>query len=309
MMTPKELASLRKSFPIQDQSGLNDFQKLPDNTGIAIHEVGINRFRVPLNYRHADGSVMNHDTEARMTVRLRAGKTGINMSRLCLILLDEGRKDTVRAQMIQRLLGRFQLEMRDEPDEEPFEEANIRLDFSYPIRQPSLKSDHVGWQYYRSFIEGRKAGDEVKIYFGTEYEYSSTCPCSLSLAHQYEDEYRRGLTDEGNGIAAAHAQRSVARVTVEVDPEENFYLEELVQILRSAIPTETQVLVKRVDEQAFAILNGSHPMFVEHVARRLYQTLNNDERILDWSAMIEHQESLHSHNAIAHIRKGLPGGL
>jgi GTP cyclohydrolase I len=94
-----------------------------------------------------------------------------------------------------------------------------------------------------------------------------------------------------------------------VDPEENFYLEELVQILRSAIPTETQVLVKRVDEQAFAILNGSHPMFVEHVARRLYQTLNNDERILDWSAMIEHQESLHSHNAIAHIRKGLPGGL
>lgn len=308
-MTPKELAGLRNRFPVQDEAGLNDFQKLPDETGIAIEEVGINRFRVPLNYRHADGSVMNHDSEATMTVCLRAGKTGINMSRLCLILQDEGSRDTVRSQMIQRVLDRFQTEMRDEPDEDPFEEARLRLDFSYPVRQQSLKSDNSGWQYYQCFIEGRKKHDEVKLFFGLHYEYASTCPCSLSLAHQYEDEYRRGLTTEGNGIAAAHAQRSVARVTVEVDPDENFYLEELVQVLRAAIPTETQVLVKRVDEQAFAILNGSHPIFVEHVARKLYQTLNNDERILDWSAEIEHQESLHSHNAMARIRKGLPGGL
>lgn len=308
-MTPREIASLRHRFPIKDDQGLNDFQKLPDVSGIAIDEVGINHFRIPLNYRHADGSVMNHDTEAMMTVRLRSGKTGINMSRLCAILQEEGFRDTVRSQMLQRVLGRFQVEMRDEPDEEVFEEARIRLDFQYPMKQSSLKSDNWGWQYYRSFLESHKARDEVRLFLGIEYEYSSTCPCSLSLAHQYEEEYRRGLTAEGNGIAAAHAQRSIARVTVEIDPEENFYVEELVHLLRTAIPTETQSLVKRVDEQAFAILNGSHPAFVEHVARQIHQSLNSDERVLDWKAEIEHYESLHSHNAIARIRKGLRGGL
>ena len=50
---------------VQDATGLNDFQKIPDRHGIAIPRVGINRFRVPLTFKHRDGSVMNHDARVR----------------------------------------------------------------------------------------------------------------------------------------------------------------------------------------------------------------------------------------------------
>jgi hypothetical protein len=33
---------------LKDETGLNDFQKLPDVGGIAIPKVGINRYRIPL---------------------------------------------------------------------------------------------------------------------------------------------------------------------------------------------------------------------------------------------------------------------
>ena len=44
---------------IVDDSGLNDFQKLPNKHGISIPYVGIERFRIPLKFRHRDGEIMN----------------------------------------------------------------------------------------------------------------------------------------------------------------------------------------------------------------------------------------------------------
>ena len=46
-----------------------------------------------------------------------------------------------------------------------------------------------------------------------------------------------------------------------------------------ALQTETQVVVKREDEMAFAELNGSYLKFVEDAARLLYEQLVKDERI------------------------------
>ncbi|MCA9398931.1 MAG: GTP cyclohydrolase I FolE2, partial [Candidatus Omnitrophica bacterium] len=175
---------------------------------------------------------------------------------------------------------------------------------------PALKSENYGWQYYQCILEGRedKTGT-IRMFLTVHYEYSSTCPCSLSMSKQYESEYADSATDEGNGMAVPHSQRSEARVTVELPFESDFFVEDLVAILRGAIPTETQSFVKRVDEQAFALLNAQNPMFVEHATRRLSLALNAEKRIVDWVVSVEHWESLHSHNAVAVIRKGIPGGL
>ncbi len=299
-------------FPIKDEKGLADFQKLPDKTGIRIQEVGITRFRIPVLFIHTempDSPIMNHDTIAIMTVNLRDGKTGINMSRLCAILQEETLESPFNHSLLKRILKRYQSEMKDVEWEKDFEFARLELSFSYPVKQKSLKSDNWGWQYYDSQIESYIYQNEFKIFYTLNYEYSSTCPCSLSLAHQYEYEYAQGLTTEGIGIATAHAQRSKAKITVEISEKEIFFLPELIQLIRKAIPTETQSLVKRIDEQAFAILNGQYPMFVEHVARNLHNMLDQNSRIIDWKAEIEHYESLHSHNAYAKIYKGIEGGL
>mgnify|MGYP000088072544 FL=1 len=69
----------------------------------------------------------------------------------------------------------------------------------------------------------------------------------------------------------------------------------------NALKTETQVIVKREDEMAFAELNGSYLKFVEDAARLLYEQLVNDTRIKDFRVICSHQESLHSHDAVSVI--------
>ena len=290
---------------IQDSHGLNDVQKIPDKTTIAIDQVGIERFRLPISLKHADGTPRGHDAEASMSIPLKAGKTGVNMSRFCLILQEEAEKDHLSQNLMRRVLHRFRYELRDFDHESPLDKSFLTIQFRYPVKQTSLSSGHWGWQYYEMEYEGMSIQDKTSFSLKIKYEYCSTCPCSLSLAKQYEKDYQEGKTQRGVGVASPHAQRSVATVQVYYDDTKEFSLEDLIQLLRTAIPTETQSLVKRIDEQSFAILNGENPMFVEHVARRLALVLNNDPRIWDWNAKIEHLESLHSHNAVATIRKPL----
>ena len=68
-------------------------------------------------------------------------------------------------------------------------------------------------------------------------------------------------------------------------------------------------MVKREDEQAFAELNGAHTKFVEDAVRLVYEQLDADMRIKDFQVACSHLESLHSHDAVAVINNGLPGGF
>lgn len=315
MLTLSEQQLLKQQVlkcPNKDASGLNDFQKLPDEQGITIPYVGISRFRLPMKFEH-DFGIMTHDVEASTSVQLRKGKTGINMSRLCQILQDSAIQESISSTSIKKILIRLKDELRDSTTEPMLSNATLKLNLKFPVKQKSLKSDNWGWQYYDVNLVGElnEIGD-FSFSMTLNYEYSSTCPCSLSMARQYEEEYANGLTLEGNGIGVAHGQRSRARIKAsisEVGLKNNFFLTDLLKIIKIAIPTETQSLVKRIDEQAFAILNGSNPMFVEHVAKKISSHLNDCIFIEDWIAQIEHFESLHSHNAAAVISKGKPQGL
>ena len=70
------------------------------------------------------------------------------------------------------------------------------------------------------------------------------------------------------------------------------------------MPTETQVMVKREDEQAFAEMNAANPIFVEDAVRLFCEALKADERIGDFRVIASHQESLHSHDAISIMCEG-----
>ncbi len=295
---------------LKDAQGLNDFQKLPTEDLIAIPRVGINRYRLPIELTSKFGVTRSHDCEASMYVNLDANKNGVSMSRLCTILQGVASSEKLDANFFKSVLTRYRIELADEQDNKLIDSAAINIKFNYPVKQKSLKSDNWGWQYYPVSLKATETQSEGFSYFMTlTYEYSSTCPCSLSMAKQYEREYAEGNTQEGTGIGVPHSQRSKLTCTVQLDPEYDFYLEDLILLLKMAIPTETQSLVKRVDEQAFAILNGTHPMFVEHATKRVSKVLNSQDMILDWLVELEHIESLHSHNAAAVIYKGVENGL
>ncbi|EQC49035.1 GTP cyclohydrolase, FolE2/MptA family [Bacteriovorax sp. DB6_IX] len=105
---------------IKDESGLNDFQKRPNEVQITIPKVGIERFRIPLNFEHADGSVMTHDSEASMFVYLEAHKTGANMSRFCKILQAEGAEQIVNNNFYKTILRKYRTDLRDYEDSHLF---------------------------------------------------------------------------------------------------------------------------------------------------------------------------------------------
>ena len=94
-----------------------------------------------------------------------------------------------------------------------------------------------------------------------DYVYSSTCPCSLELSEHARES--RGQ------LATPHSQRSVARISAVMEGEEKLWFEDMVALCRRAVATETQVMVKREDEQAFAELNAANPIFVEDAVRAL----------------------------------------
>jgi GTP cyclohydrolase I len=176
-------------------------------------------------------------------------------------------------------------------------DARIQMRFSYPMKIQSLRSGLSGYQYYDIALElVEKDGVRQKI-MHLDYVYSSTCPCSLELS-----EHARETRGQ---LATPHSQRSVARISAVMTPGiKTMWFEDLIEACRRAVPTETQVMVKREDEQAFAELNAANPIFVEDAARLFCEQLLMDKRINDFRVVASHQESLHSHDAVSILTQG-----
>lgn len=260
---------------------------------IKLERVGIHNFRLPIKYRRRDSpELVELETSVTGTVSLEACKKGINMSRI-MRTFYEHKDATFTIDAMERVLRSYKQEL------ESFE-ANLLLKFSYPIIQPSLRSGLEGFQYYDVILEmSIDSTNRVHKTLHFDFVYSSACPCSFELA-EHARQWRQAAT-------VSHSQRSVARISVK--HKELIWIEDLQELCLNALQTETQVMVKREDEQAFAELNGSYLKFVEDATRLLYEALDADSRVLDFKIICSHLESLHSHDAIAVAAKGVENGF
>jgi GTP cyclohydrolase I len=289
---------LHRSYPSDFKSDAAYIATLPDlQNGPAglikgskseIQHVGISNFRLPIRFHTRTGGDIQLETSVTGSVSLEANKRGINMSRIMRSFYkhaEESFSFEVIGGVLESYLG--DLESYD---------ARIQMRLSYPMLRKSLRSGLEGYQYYNVALEMLQTADTKRRILHMDYVYSSTCPCSLELS-----EHARLTRSQ---IATPHSQRSVARVSVELVGEDTLWFEDVVDLCNAAIPTETQVMVKREDEQAFAELNGSNPIFVEDAVRLLCRELESDGRIGDFRVVASHQESLHSHDAVSILTMG-----
>jgi GTP cyclohydrolase I len=251
-----------------------------------IQHVGISNFRLPIRFATRDGAALVLETSVTGTVSLEAEKKGINMSRIMRSFYVHAEKEFSFG-VIEAALDDYKADLGSF-------DARIQMRLSFPMQLQSLRSGLSGWQYYDIALELVETAGVRKRIVHLDYVYSSTCPCSLELS-----EHAR--TTRGQ-LATPHSQRSVARLSVVLDGE--MALEDLVELARGAVVTETQVMVKREDEQAFAELNAANPIFVEDAARLFCEALRRDARIGDFRVVASHQESLHSHDAISLLTEG-----
>jgi GTP cyclohydrolase I len=254
-----------------------------------IQHVGISNFRLPIRFHTRDNGDLTLETSVTGSVSLEAEKKGINMSRIMRTFYKHA-EETFSFEVIERALDAYKTDL------DSFD-ARIQMRFSFPVRIESLRSGLSGYQYYDVTLELVETECVRRKIIHFDYVYSSTCPCSLELS-----EHARQFRGQ---LATPHSQRSVARLSVVLEPGQKVvWFEDLIDMARAAVPTETQVMVKREDEQAFAELNAANPIFVEDAARLFAEQLQLDPRIGDFRVLASHQESLHSHDAVSVLTEG-----
>jgi len=254
-----------------------------------LQHVGISNFRLPARFHSRDNGDLTLETSVTGTVSLEADKKGINMSRIMRSFYKHAER-TFSFEVMEAALEDYKTDL------DSFD-ARIMMRFSFPMRMDSLRSGLSGFQYYDIALELVETGGVRQKIMHLDYVYSSTCPCSLELA-----EHARNTRGQ---LATPHSQRSVARISVVVDSDAPcVWFEDLIDACRRAVPSETQVMVKREDEQAFAELNAANPIFVEDAARLFCEQLQQDARIGDFRVIASHQESLHSHDAVSILTQG-----
>ncbi|MEM0965489.1 MAG: GTP cyclohydrolase FolE2 [Verrucomicrobiota bacterium] len=295
---------LSREFDADFAPGEDYTHELPDTqnlksaeipgTPVAIQEVGSSNFRLPMRFQNADGTEIQLEVSVFGGVSLDANRKGINMSRIIRIFYEH-RNQILNFGLIRKVLENY----REKLDAES---ARLQVRFSLPLAQKSLRSGLDGFQYYDTVLEGRmSSGGEYTRMMQIGFVYSSACPCSSDLADHAEETRQR--------YAIPHSQRSRAQVKVVPISDESVTIEGLVALCRDALATETQSMVRRVDEQAFAELNGAYQKFVEDAVRLLYSQIDAHPGIEKFAVSCSHLESLHSHDAVASIAKGLPTGL
>ena len=283
--------------------------------------VGMNEIEMPVRIEDDAGGLIQSTALVTAYVNLIDPEVrGIHMSRLYLHLDQGFGERPLNPSTLRRLLRSFL-----DSHEGLSDQALIRVDFDYVTRRKALESDNVGWRRYPVSMIGILEGNEFSLEMGLEILYSSTCPCSAALSRQLiQDKFssdfagqkevdfsqiHEWLGSEEGILATPHSQRSAAEVRVRLTPTfEMFPIVELIDDIEDSLKTPVQATVKREDEQAFALLNGSNLMFCEDAGRRIQKALNKDERILDYWARCTHFESLHPHNAVSVVTKDIEGG-
>ncbi len=261
---------------------------------VPIQQVGIHNFKLPLKYRTKKGEILTLETSVTGTVSLEAELKGINMSRIMRTFYDH-KDEVTTGEWMGRVLKNYLRNIQSK-------DARLKISFSYPMLRPSLRTGLEGYQFYNVAFEGVMTRDgRYRRFIHFDFVYSSACPCSAELTEHARD--KRGA------YGVPHSQRSKARITLEEAEGKKIWIEDVHALCLQALQTETQVMVKREDEQAFAELNGAYLKFVEDAARQLYLAFDADKRVADFRIACTHLESLHSHDAVSVICKGVKGGF
>jgi len=286
----------------------------------ALDWVGMADIQVPVQFDAGDGEVHRSSARVDAFVNLnRQDKRGIHMSRLYLQVEQALGTQALTVDSLRTLLQGFL-----DSHEGLSDRARLGIRFEHLVRRPALRSANSGWRSYPVSIEASLADGKFVLELVTEVVYSSTCPASAALSRQliqdrFASDFRADqpldhasvlawLGSEKGIVATPHAQRSVAQLRTRLADGAQFHLIDLIDRVEQALGTPVQTAVKREDEQAFALANGSNLMFCEDAARRIRKALDADASLSDFHIRVEHQESLHPHDAVAYASKGVEGG-
>lgn len=278
----------------------------------ALDWVGMEGIALPLSVRLTNGEEQEVLARADIFVDLVDPQArGIHMSRLFKGLEKDLSKSvlstrTLKSSLVDLLKTHVGLS----------EGIRLVLAFDLPLRRKALITENSGWRSYPVELELEYRKDMFVGELGITVTYSSTCPCSASLARAaWRDQFaadfagketvsaadvEKWLLSEEKMAATAHAQRSEADIRILLDETADVLpILELIDLTETALGTPVQTAVKREDEQEFARLNAQNLMFAEDAARKVANAFAGKLKNTRYRVEVRHLESLHAHDAVA----------
>ena len=304
-----------------------DRQLLPDvslesqaDLSYPLDRVGMSEIEMPVLFDMGDGRPVLTPSLVEAYVSLDdPNSKGIHMSRLYEVLGQALPQKPLNFSSIQKILELFVSSQKGIS-----RNAFLKISLTLMTQRKALVSDKLGWRQYPIFLEAKFVNGKLEMTTGVKVAYSSTCPCSAALAKQlilekFEADFAqieaREIMDKSQFqvwlrnnvlLATPHAQRSYADVQIQwkngVEARRPL---EIIESIEGALKTVVQSAVKREDEQEFAKLNGTNLMFCEDAARRIKKMFNTHPSIENFLIKVDHQESLHPHNAVSYASKDL----
>lgn len=241
----------------------------------------------------------------KIGVNLSEGHRGIHMSRLFQLQMDH-----ILNQSLSSNLLRDFLQKSIDSQSGLSTKSTVELQYQLPVIAKALKSDLSGSRNYPVVVRADLKNDQFKMQVQFQILYSSTCPQSVKLSKEFlnqkfDTQTIQDWLKEGTQFPATpHAQRSLMTVQIQgsrFSESLDGIVLKLIQHVEATLKTPVQTAVKKSDEMEFARLNGENPMFCEDAVRRVAGALLSVAEIEGFKITTEHQESLHSHNAIAEI--------
>ncbi len=310
---------LELQLPMLDKTGV-PFQSLPDiaseTVGLAtgvLDSVGMSGIEVPVSLLDSKGQTLRTPARVEAYVNLSQPEVrGIHMSRLFRDVQLGLTQQPLALLLLAKITEEFLRSHEGLSDR-----AELAVSFEALLERAALKSANSGWRSYPVKLRVQRGLQKLQYFVEVLVTYSSTCPASAALSRQLIQQNFKAhfsgdqvsgpqvhewLGTAGGINATPHAQRSFARVEVQVkDPQFDFI--RLIDLIEESLQTPVQTMVKREDEQEFALRNGQNLMFCEDAARRVKRDLESLPEVVGYSGEFRHVESLHPHDAVAKIRK------
>lgn len=267
------------------QRTLPDIQKTADQRGIAIDEVGVSNIRYPMSFPLRDGGVFHTIATISMRVSLPHHQKGTHMSRFLIALQEKAME--LRPENLQEILEHMLTLLEAET-------AFIDLTFPIFLSRPAPVTGLPGLMEYDCTLQGVLTSDGVlDKQVGVVVKAASLCPCSKEISRY-----------------GAHNQRS--EITIKTRPLGMLWFEDLIEIAERNASCQLYPILKRPDEKHVTERAYENPKFVEDIVRDVSVDLSDllkGGEVGWFFVSSRNEESIHKHDAYAHIERGERGTL
>jgi GTP cyclohydrolase IV len=282
----------------------------PSRGRLTLRSVGVSGIRKPLSVQRGDRV---HTLAATFTVAvdLPSGRKGSDLSRNAEVLAEIVDRTVERpvsslesacSTIARELLVRHAYAT----------EATVEASAEYFLRK-GISEEKRSFEDYLLLAEARATradGKRVELQraIGAEAVGMTACPCAMETCRERLTQEYPLLSDASLASLPmiSHNQRNRTRLVLEIDPETDVEVDELIAVIESAQSSPTYAILKRGDEGQVVLDAHRHPKFVEDVLRDLLAALPTafptlpDSVIARASTLSE--ESIHKYNVEASHR-------